>query len=199
MGGSKSPQIWSWSTNLQMPRKPKPAGVSEGAAPIAIHLSTIITAATSWRGVLWDDVYFARAQHTHTHRVNVRTCIIDVRLPLQQAPTVIKKRPFCFISPLHHAYRLICIISSIWCRPRKRLPLWFPLLGILPHFVVSLSAAPHAGAPHRRRILNWSRSGASAESCNTIRAFLPIVSALLSFDVDSLVAWTLRSTFCRRS
>lgn len=125
--------------------------------------------------------------HTHTHRVNVRTCIIDLRLPLQQAPTVIKKRPFCFISPLHHAYRLICIISSIWCRPRKRLPLWFPLLGILSHFVVSLSAAPHAGAPHRRRILNWNRSSASAESCKTIRALLPIVSTILSFDVDSLV------------
>lgn len=101
--------------------------------------------------------------HTLTHRVNVRTCIIDLRSPLQQTPTVIKKRPFCFISPLHHAYQLICIITNIWCRPRKRLPLWFPLLGILSHFAVSLSAAPRAGAPHRRCILNSNRSGASAD------------------------------------
>lgn len=186
MGRSKSPQIWSWSTNLQMPRK------SAYHNPPA----WVLGERKGWRGRC--DCHPSFHDHlcrhkltrrslrwcllctctTHTHRVNVRTCIIDLRLPLQQSPTVIKKRPFCFISPLHHAYRLICIISSIWCRPRKRLPLWFPLLGILSHFVVSLSAAPHAGAPHRRRILHWNRSGASAESCETRRAYLPMVSTI---------------------
>lgn len=132
-------------------------------------------------------VFTRHTRNTHTHRVNVGTCIIDLRSPLQQTPTVIKKRPFCFISPLHCAYQLICIISSVWCCPRKQLPLWFLLLGILSYFVVSLSAAPNAGAPHHRCILNSSRSGASARFCRRVSALLLIVSMIKSSEVDSLV------------
>lgn len=81
-------------------------------------------------------------QRTHTHtltqNVNVTTCIIDLRSQLQQTPTVIKKRLFCFISPLRFPYQLICIINSGWRCPRKQLPLWFLLLGILSYFRVSM-------------------------------------------------------------
>lgn len=59
--------------------------------------------------------------HTHTHaqKMNVTTCIIDLRSQLQQTPAVIKKRLFCFISPLRFPYQLICIINSVWRCPRK--------------------------------------------------------------------------------
>lgn len=79
--------------------------------------------------------------HAHTQNMNVTTCIIDLRSQLQQTPSVIKKRLFCFISPLRFPYQLICIINSGWRCPREQLAMWFLLLGILSYFVESLKTS----------------------------------------------------------